>query len=106
MAIHVNKMNARFLLFSSWSYIVENPASNQACMIDPSWDPAGLFEIIERKQLTVEAVLLTHSHLYGMPVGQTLGEIRKDNIYFNFTNMEQFVKFRMRSNQRHLFDFI
>jgi glyoxylase-like metal-dependent hydrolase (beta-lactamase superfamily II) len=45
-------------------------------------------------------------HTYGKPVGQTLQNVEKDNIYFNINEIKQFVDFRMRKNQKNLFDFI
>lgn len=44
-------------------------------------------------------------HSYGQPVGQTLAEVRKHNIYLHFRSRAEFVRFRMREGQTRLFAF-
>jgi hydroxyacylglutathione hydrolase len=38
-------------------------------------------------------------HSYGVPPGRTMAELRRDNIYLQFSNKESFAAFRLRSGQ-------
>lgn len=49
--------------------------------------------------------LVYPGHSYGWPLGKPLAQVRKDNLYFQLDKREYFVKFRMRRQQRGLFDF-
>ncbi|WP_347836740.1 hypothetical protein [Gracilibacillus sp. JCM 18860] len=49
-------------------------------------------------------VCIFPGHSFGMPPGQTMEHLRKNNIYLQL-NREHFIKFRMRKNQLGLFDF-
>lgn len=67
---------------------------------------ASMFESIEMMKRTVGShVLVFPGHSYGSPVGCSFGSLLKDNIYFQFDRMDQFVKFRMREGQAALFNF-
>ncbi|MFK0522809.1 MBL fold metallo-hydrolase [Paenibacillus illinoisensis] len=44
-------------------------------------------------------------HSYGLSPGHTIEELMQNNIYFQLDQKEQFVSFRMRRNQKRLFDF-
>lgn len=44
-------------------------------------------------------------HSYGRAPGHTIEYLRKQNIYFQIEDMEKFINFRMRKNQKNLFKF-
>ncbi len=44
-------------------------------------------------------------HVYGTSVGQSLMNVKRDNIYFNIKDIEQFEQFRMRKGQSGWFQF-
>jgi len=67
---------------------------------------AQLFESIQRvKSRIPENVNVYPGHSYGKPSGQTLKYLTKENIYFQIEKKEHFIDFRMRKNQKGLFDF-
>ena len=43
-------------------YIVADEATSKAFIVDPAWDPIGLIDRVESEGMTVEGVLLTHTH--------------------------------------------
>jgi glyoxylase-like metal-dependent hydrolase (beta-lactamase superfamily II) len=43
-------------------YLLGDPESQRAWVIDPAWDPAGLLRQAEQEGLDVQGVLLTHTH--------------------------------------------
>ncbi len=43
-------------------YLIGDPATRQAFLVDPAWDPAGLASEVERQGYTLAGVLLTHTH--------------------------------------------
>lgn len=44
-------------------------------------------------------------HSFGEPPGQTFANLMEKNIYFHICDKATFIKFRMRRNQKKLFDF-
>ncbi len=66
--------------------------------------PEQMFESIQR----IKSIIPTHvkvypSHSYGLPPGQKLQQLLKDNIYFNIDNKEYFINFRMRKRKLRYF---
>jgi hydroxyacylglutathione hydrolase len=57
------------------------------------------------KQVLFTDTLIYPGHCYGLPMGQTLEEVLKHNIYLQFQDAESFVAFRMRKAQSGLFNF-
>ncbi|MGL4106762.1 MBL fold metallo-hydrolase [Clostridium sp. LP20] len=53
-----------------------------------------------------ENILVYPGHCYYESYGYPLKKINKDNIYFLIDNEQEFIKFRMRKNQKKLLDFI
>nr|WP_314465335.1 MBL fold metallo-hydrolase [uncultured Clostridium sp.] len=45
-------------------------------------------------------------HVYGKEAGQFFKEIIENNIYFNILDLDKFIDFRMRPNQKNLFKFL
>lgn len=65
-----------------------------------------MYDSIQRIKKEVNKELLVYpGHCYDLKNGYSLGNIIKFNIYFSIEEKEQFVKFRMRPNNKHLFDF-
>jgi len=44
------------------SYLLADPSSGQAAVIDPSFDPQPLLDETERQNLAITAIWLTHAH--------------------------------------------
>lgn len=63
MQIIVNRFNTRYYGFSNWCYIIESLTSSTAVIIDPAWEFHTFHNYLERRNLKVEGVLLTHSHM-------------------------------------------
>jgi hydroxyacylglutathione hydrolase len=74
--------------------------------LDPEGNPEDLYEsIMFLKQTLSSEVKIYPGHRYQAYPGQTLDYVLKNNIYLHLENRNDFVKYRMRSNQRNLFDF-
>jgi glyoxylase-like metal-dependent hydrolase (beta-lactamase superfamily II) len=68
--------------------------------------PWQMYESIQRiKQIVRPEVKVYPGHSYGKEPGYTLEHIKKENLYFMFTKVDSFVKFRMRGKQRNLYNF-
>jgi glyoxylase-like metal-dependent hydrolase (beta-lactamase superfamily II) len=65
-----------------------------------------MFESIQLiKNALPDSTRIYPGHSYGLLPGHTIGELMEKNIYFQLNQKEQFVNFRMRGNQKRLFDF-
>ncbi|RCX14811.1 glyoxylase-like metal-dependent hydrolase (beta-lactamase superfamily II) [Anaerobacterium chartisolvens] len=68
--------------------------------------PEDMFESIQRlKVMLSHDICVYPGHSYGMEPGCTFGQLLEKNIYFQFSQKDHFVNFRMRKRQRHLFSF-
>lgn len=75
------------------------------CNLDGS-SPYEMFESIQKlKALVDKDTRVFTGHSYGKDQGLQWKYLLKENIYVSIENMESFVKFRMRKNQKNLFDF-
>ncbi|OKP85075.1 polyketide biosynthesis protein [Paenibacillus helianthi] len=65
-----------------------------------------MFESIQklRRAIPPETIVFP-GHSFGMAPGQTMRTLLNQNIYFQFTEREDFVRFRMRGNQSSLLNF-
>jgi glyoxylase-like metal-dependent hydrolase (beta-lactamase superfamily II) len=69
-------------------------------------NPYAMFESIQKlKKLISPDTLIYPGHSYGQLPGKPLEFLFNNNIYFCFSDCKKFVDFRMRKNQRGLFDF-
>lgn len=67
---------------------------------------SSMFHSIERiKQQVGDFVLVYSGHTYNTQPGKFMSYLKENNIYFNIDDEKQFVEFRMRKNQRNLFEF-
>ena len=68
--------------------------------------PEDMFESIQRlKAMLSHDIRVYPGHSYGMEPGCTFKQLLEKNIYFQFSQKDHFVNFRMRKGQRHLFSF-
>ncbi|MED3024746.1 MULTISPECIES: MBL fold metallo-hydrolase [Bacillus cereus group] len=68
--------------------------------------PYEMFRSIQKiKKYVKPSVNIFPGHSYGKQPGLTFGHLLKNNIYCLFKDIDQFVAFRMRKNQKNLFDF-
>jgi hydroxyacylglutathione hydrolase len=66
----------------------------------------AMFDSIQRiKAILQPDMRIYPGHSYGHSPGQTGDFLLRNNIYFQFSRKESFVQFRMRRNQRGLFNF-
>ncbi|NEW04624.1 MBL fold metallo-hydrolase [Paenibacillus sp. SYP-B3998] len=66
--------------------------------------PEQMYESIQRiKRVVAPHVRIYPGHSYGKPLGSTLGDLEKCNIYFGLDVKKHFVDFRMRKNQKPYF---
>jgi len=69
-------------------------------------DPAAMFKSLQMlKQKVAPETKIYPAHCYGTAPGITFKEVLKYNIYLDFKTEEAFIKYRMRENQKHLFQF-
>ena len=62
MNVVVNKINTKTFKFSNWCYLIEDPDSSSAILIDPAWEFDVFEQILKEHNTKVEAIFLTHSH--------------------------------------------
>lgn len=75
-----------------------------ACSM-PGGSPEAMYLSVQRLKAEIkDDVRIFPGHSFGRPPGQTMGHLCKNNIYLQL-NREHFIRFRMRKNQRNLFDF-
>lgn len=65
----------------------------------------AMFDSVQRVKYFNSNVKIYPGHSYGQQPGQTIEYLEKNNIYFQIEKKEDFIKFRMRKNQRGLFKF-
>jgi hydroxyacylglutathione hydrolase len=71
-----------------------------------SGNPKKMFESIQEIKVDVNPdVKIYPGHSYGKDPGYPLKHLLKENIYFQIESIEHFVSFRMRQNQKGLFNF-
>ncbi|GBF34804.1 hydroxyacylglutathione hydrolase [Desulfocucumis palustris] len=67
---------------------------------------AQMFESIQKiKSQVPDHVRIYPGHSYGKIPGQSMGNLKKENFYFNIDKKDYFINFRMRGNQKSLFNF-
>ena len=67
---------------------------------------SDMFHSIARiKEQVDDSVLVYPGHTYKMQPGMAISTLKQNNIYFLIEDDKTFVKFRMRKNQKNLFNF-
>lgn len=65
-----------------------------------------MFKSIQRLKLILSPEIgIYPAHSYGSKFGKNISDLMKINIYFQIDNVDQFVAFRMRKDQKNLFNF-
>lgn len=65
-----------------------------------------MFHSIQRlKKILAPEVRIFPGHSFGQPPGLSMAKLLEHNLYFQLDNMSHFIDFRMRKNQRSMFDF-
>lgn len=69
-------------------------------------DPEKMFESVQRvKKIVNPYVRIYPGHSFGKKPGYFLSYLLDNNLYFNIREKKRFVDFRMRKNQKGIFDF-
>ena len=72
----------------------------------PGGSAMQMFESLQMLKNTIEPhVRIYPGHSFGEEPGRPMSYLLQQNIYFQIETPEQFVQFRMRPSQTHLFDF-
>ncbi len=70
-------------------------------------DPIDMFHSLQRLKGMLHAETRIYpGHRYVSELGQTFDYVKKNNVYLNIDDVNTFVRFRMRKNQKKLFQFI
>ena len=59
---YLYEVKTQFMQFYNYSYLGIDKATNEAFIIDPSWDISEVLQILEKHEAKLKKVLLTHSH--------------------------------------------
>ena len=116
--IELGKSSVRCMLTpghtkGSMSYSVDNKLFTgdfifiEGCGICPCEKDAEEMYLSINKELKEfnDETLIYPGHSYGIAPGKTLSYIKRNNIYFNFSNVSDFAQFRLRDGQTDLFSF-
>lgn len=79
----------------------------EGCGICTSYggSPVDMFNSIQMIKNTISSEILVYpAHSFGIEPGHTIDYLFKQNIYFQINNLENFIAFRMRKNQK-MFNF-
>ncbi len=69
-------------------------------------DPVDMFNSLHQLKSLIDLDTLVYpGHSYGQEPGKTFGYLLRNNIYLLLENRDHFVTFRMRENQRKVYDF-
>ncbi len=69
-------------------------------------DACKMYASLEHlKQIVPDATKVYPGHKYHEEIGKTFKQVKSINMYLNFINEDDFVKFRMREGQKGLLDF-
>lgn len=58
----IEQLKVRHLFFRNYTYIIVDKASQQAAIVDPAWELSTITDRLERLDVRLTAILLTHSH--------------------------------------------
>jgi len=76
------------------------------CSLKGGGSPEKIFESIQYIKTTLNPRALVYpAHSYGKQPGYPLSYLMENNIYFLIDKKDLFISFRMRKNQKNLFDF-
>lgn len=58
----IEQLKVGFLLFKNFSYILVDASTRHAAIVDPAWEYGTIVSAIDRLNVTLTSILLTHSH--------------------------------------------
>lgn len=87
-SLKVLKMNTDG--FSNYTYVITDVQTNKIIIIDPAWEIKKLTDIIECNGLSVEAILLTHSHYDHVNLVEELVSKYNCNVYMSALEVEYY----------------
>ncbi|WP_410511164.1 MBL fold metallo-hydrolase [Paenibacillus sp. BR2-3] len=76
--------------FFNYAYLGIDKATRKAFVVDPSWDVSQLVRILEQKQASLEAVLLTHSHFDHTNMVKKLEMLYQPDVYISKTEADYY----------------
>lgn len=76
--------------FVNYSYLIVDNDSNKAAVIDPSWECNKITELLDERNLTLESILLTHSHHDHVNLVDTLTDRYRPEVYMGRTEIDYY----------------
>ncbi len=73
----------------NFSYVIGDPATKQAAIIDPGWEAPRLLQECENNGLTATMVILTHTHFDHVTALKTLCSLAPLQIYVHAAEISQ-----------------
>jgi hydroxyacylglutathione hydrolase len=71
---HVTVLDVRFHFMKNYNYLVTDPVSHQAVIVDPAWEMDTIDEALANAQATLTGILVTHSHHDHIHLSKPLAE--------------------------------
>ena len=75
--------------FPNFVYFVLDSSSRDTVLIDPAWDDRSIVETLDRNQLTLRGILLTHSHSDHVSAVQSISKRYPVPVYLLRTEIEE-----------------
>lgn len=70
-------------------------------------DPIQMYDSLQKLLREIsDQTQIYPGHQFKNPIGNTFSFVKGNNIYLNFINQDDFVKFRMRAGQKSIFNFM
>lgn len=89
----IRPLKLRFLSMTTLSYLIVDKSSRQAAIVDPAWESERLVSEIEALDVTLTAILLTHSHFDHIQAVKPLMHWYGARVYMSAEEID-FYKFR------------
>lgn len=74
MSITVYPIKVSSVFSKNYTYIIVNELEGSGIIVDPSWEPEKVVKILDDKEITLLAILLTHHHFDHVNLHETLFE--------------------------------
>ena len=69
------------------AYIIRDEESSTCCILDPGGHPKKVLDFLEKNNLTLEAILLTHGHFDHVAAVKTLAEATGCRVYLHTADL-------------------
>lgn len=86
----VTPLRVTFSHFINYVYIIHDPASGQAVVVDPSWDLNGITARLEALNADLKAILLTHSHYDHVNLAAPLVHTFSPRVYMSHEEIDYY----------------